>query len=51
MARAQLPEVSIPGEEYLNLNVWTPQDADRLLVLVWVPGGSFAQGSGSLAEC
>ena len=45
-----LPEVTIPGEECLNLNVWTPADADRLPVLVWVHGGSYVQGSGSLAE-
>lgn len=44
-----LPEVSIPGEECLNLNVWTPDPmADALPVLVWIHGGSFMNGSGSV---
>jgi len=45
------PEVSIPGEECLNLNVWTPDPgAAGLPVLVWVHGGSFMNGSGSVGE-
>jgi para-nitrobenzyl esterase len=49
-----LPEQVIPGEECLNLNVWTPTsavggDAD-LPVLVWIHGGSFMNGSGSVLE-
>jgi para-nitrobenzyl esterase len=49
-----LPEQSIPGEECLNLNVWTPaaaMDAAHgagLPVLVWIHGGSFMNGSGSV---
>ena len=48
---AQLfPEVVIPGEDCLNLNVWTPDpQATGLPVLVWVHGGSFMNGSGSVA--
>ena len=48
-----LPEQSIPGEECLNLNVWTPTDAvggGALPVLVWIHGGSFMNGSGSVLE-
>ncbi|WIB66914.1 carboxylesterase family protein [Curtobacterium sp. MCBD17_035] len=45
-----LPEVTIPGDEWLNCNVWTPVGADRLPVFVWIHGGSFLQGSGSLPE-
>ena len=50
-----LPEVSIAGEECLNLNVWAPAsavggDGPGLAVLVWVHGGSFMNGSGSVAE-
>lgn len=43
------PEVVIPGEECLNLNVWTPDPAaSGLPVLVWIHGGSFMNGSGSV---
>src|SRR3954470_7209604 len=49
-----LPEQVIPGEECLNLNVWTPADAPAngadLPVLVWIHGGSFMNGSGSVLE-
>jgi para-nitrobenzyl esterase len=44
-------EVVIDGEECLNLNVWTPDPgAAGLPVLVWIHGGSFMNGSGSVAE-
>jgi para-nitrobenzyl esterase len=42
------PEVVIPGEECLNLNVWTPDATGSLPVLVWIHGGSFMNGSGSV---
>ena len=43
------PEVVIPGEECLNLNVWTPDTSSAgLPVLVWIHGGSFMNGSGSV---
>ena len=45
------PEVNIAGEECLNLNVWTPDPgAAGLPVLVWIHGGSFMNGSGSVGE-
>ena len=47
--RTLFPEVVIPGEECLNLNVWTPDPgAAGLPVLVWIHGGSFMNGSWSV---
>ncbi|HZS78540.1 MAG TPA: carboxylesterase/lipase family protein [Ktedonobacteraceae bacterium] len=43
-----LPEVTIPGEDCLNLNIWTPDlGSARLPVMVWIHGGAFLNGSGS----
>lgn len=43
-----LPDPDIPGEDYLNLNVWTPALAGSAPVMVWLHGGAFANGSGSV---
>ncbi len=42
-----IPEQSIPGEDTLNVNVWTPSPdlAARLPVVVWIHGGGFVSGS------
>lgn len=45
-----LPEPVIPGEDCLNLNIWSPSlgnDA-RLPVMVWIHGGAFRAGSGAI---
>ena len=63
--RPLLPEVTIPGEDCLNLNVWTPDPSAAglsapglsaagpssagLPVFVWIHGGSFTNGSGANA--
>src|SRR5450755_822902 len=44
-----LPEPAIPGEDSLNLNIWTPDPGRaNLPVLVWIHGGAFANGTGAL---
>jgi para-nitrobenzyl esterase len=44
-----LPEPQIPGEDCLNLNVWTPDPGGTgLPVFVWIPGGAFVNGSGAV---
>jgi para-nitrobenzyl esterase len=46
---ALLPEPAIPGEDCLNLNIWTPDVGNaRLPVMVWIHGGAFANGSGAV---
>lgn len=45
-----LPEPDIPGEECLNLNIWSPLDADHAPVLVWIHGGAFVNGSGAVPQ-
>ena len=44
-------EQVIPGEECLNLNIWAPMPLEGgRPVLVWLHGGSFMNGSGSVLE-
>lgn len=53
-----IPDADFPGEDCLNLNVWTPGPAldatpdataaGRLPVMVWLHGGSFTNGAGSV---
>ncbi|MGY1707047.1 carboxylesterase/lipase family protein [Geodermatophilus sp. SYSU D00697] len=46
-----LPEPVVPGEDVLNLNVWTPDPgAGGLPVLVWIHGGAFVNGSGAVPQ-
>jgi para-nitrobenzyl esterase len=38
------------SEDCLNINVWTPSaDGEKRAVMVWIHGGAFAVGSGSMA--
>ncbi|MGW5065047.1 carboxylesterase/lipase family protein [Streptomyces cyaneofuscatus] len=54
-----LPDPAVEGEEWLNLNVWTPstegtgraegaEEAEGLPVLVWIHGGSLLHGSSAV---
>ncbi|WP_136192842.1 carboxylesterase/lipase family protein [Actinomyces procaprae] len=43
-----IPEPSVPGDDFLALNVFTPTPGDeeaRLPVLVWIHGGGWTSGS------
>lgn len=40
-----IPEPSVPGESTLNVNVFTPDPAASLPVLVWIHGGGYFAGS------
>ena len=39
-----LPEPSIPGDEWLTVNIWTPDLAGHAPVMVWIHGGAFSNG-------
>ncbi|GAA2729242.1 carboxylesterase/lipase family protein [Streptomyces nogalater] len=45
-----LSDPDIPGDDCLNLNVWTPEPAPgaRLPVLVWLHGGALTRGSSAV---
>ena len=44
-----LPEPAIPGEESLNVNIWSPStERTGFPVLVWIHGGAFTNGSGAV---
>lgn len=47
---ALLPDPEIPGEDCLNLNVWTPapEPGARLPVMVWIHGGALTRGSSAV---
>ncbi len=45
---AILPDPRIAGSDCLNLNVWSPDRAADLPVLVWIHGGAFVNGSGAV---
>ncbi|MFE2125524.1 carboxylesterase/lipase family protein [Streptomyces amritsarensis] len=47
---ALLPDPVIPGDDCLNVNVWTPEPADGagLPVMVWIHGGAHTRGSSAV---
>jgi para-nitrobenzyl esterase len=46
--QALVPDPAFPGEDCLNLNIWSPDlGSARLPVMVWLHGGMFEVGSGA----
>lgn len=46
--QAAIPDPAVPGEDCLNLNIWTPDPGDaKLPVMVYIPGGMFELGTGA----
>lgn len=44
-----LAEPAIPGDDWLSLNIWTPDPgAAGLPVMVWIHGGAFANGNSAV---
>ena len=44
-----LPELAIPGEDCLTLNIWSPDlGAARQPVMVWIPGSAFQYGTAAM---
>ncbi|MGG5208097.1 carboxylesterase/lipase family protein [Chryseobacterium sp. MIQD13] len=43
-----LPNVVIPGDDYLNLNIWTLSTTKKKPVMVFIYGGAFTLGSGAV---
>ncbi len=45
---ALLPEPTVPGQDWLTVNVWTPELSASLPVLVWIYGGGFSNGNAAI---
>lgn len=43
-----LPESSIPGDDWLSLNVWTRDLAGSAPVMIWIHGGAFVNGNSAV---
>ena len=43
-----LPEPSIPGDDWLSLNVWTRDLTGLAPVMVWIHGGAFVNGNSAV---
>ena len=49
LASIYAEEIGPVSEDCLNLNIWTPADARKAPVFVWIHGGAFTTGSSSQA--
>ncbi len=48
--RPLLPDPIIPGDDCLNLNIWSPDlGSVGLPVMIWIPGGAFVHGSNAVS--
>jgi para-nitrobenzyl esterase len=46
---ALLEDPSIPGDDWLTLNVWTPDLTGTAPVMVWIHGGAFVNGNSAVS--
>ena len=46
---AMLPEQTFPGDDCLNLNIWSADLGAKQPVMVWIPGGMFEFGTAATA--
>ncbi|GAB3829181.1 carboxylesterase/lipase family protein [Kribbella italica] len=44
-----LPNLVVPGDDYLHANVWTPDPTGSAPVMVFIHGGAFVSGSNALS--
>ena len=43
-----LPEPTVPGDDWLTLNVWTRDPGGSAPVMVWIHGGAFSNGNSAV---
>src|SRR6476646_9792260 len=45
-----MDQIGAKGDDWLTVNVWSPDPAANLPVMVWIQGGAYVFGTSGLAE-